>query len=217
MKKTILFDLDGTLIDSTKSILSGFEYAFKSHNIVVPDHNLIKSLIGYTLEDIFLRLSVPSHMIDSCVSKYKEKYQDIYLDQTTLLPSVDKALEIASKFASLGIVTTKGSKALPELLDRLKIKNYFDVLIGRNDVKNPKPDAEPINLALKQLGKDDSKSRSFAYMVGDTPLDIIAAKSAGIKPISVLCGYANFELLSSYNTAIFDTTLDAVKYISQLN
>lgn len=210
MKPVILFDLDGTLIDSTDAILQGFNAAFLAHDKALVDEDFAKSLIGHTLEDIFLKLGVSEPELSSYIDAYKRHYTQIYLTKTSLLEGAFEAVLMAHGFARLGVVTTKSSALLPELLNHLGILKYFEVLIGRNDVLNPKPNPEPINLALSRLG---FSQRENAFMVGDTPLDILAAKAAEVNPVGVLCGYSDFYTLSKFDAKIFDTSLDAVKFI----
>lgn len=215
MKKiTILFDLDGTLIDSTDAILNGFDAAFLAHGKPAPDKSHTKSLIGYTLEDIFTSLGAPKDEVASYIKAYREYYLPVFLSQTKLLPKAKDAIELAHSFANLGIVTTKNSNKLPELLGVLGVREYFSVLVGRNDVAHPKPDAEPILTALKRL--DFSGKLRDVFMIGDTPLDALAAKAAGVNAISVLCGYASFGTLAELNNKIFDTTFDAVCHIKSI-
>ena len=106
MKKTILFDLDGTLIDSTSAILKGFDAAFLAHDKKVPDHDTLKSLVGYPLEIMFEKLGAKKNLIDEYVKEYKACYEKIYLDETVLLPHAMDALKKASTFADVGVVTT---------------------------------------------------------------------------------------------------------------
>lgn len=208
LNKTILFDLDGTLIDSTSAILESFDASFKFHNKPTPSHEKIKSLIGHTLDDMFLALGVAPELVNSYFLAYKEHYHGIYLAQTKLLPYAKEAVVEASKFAKLGIVTTKGSAMLENLLKNLGIFSYFKAIVGRQDVIKPKPDAEPINTALSRLNMLDKKH--LAFMIGDTPIDTMAAKNAQITPLSLLCGYSNYEILSQTNDKIFTNPLEAV-------
>ncbi|EAK0248628.1 MULTISPECIES: HAD family hydrolase [Campylobacter] len=213
MNKTILFDLDGTLIDSTDAILNSFQGAFKALGLTSKNNEEIKNLIGYPLEQMF-RMLYPDKLILSkeFVLAYREIYAQIYLEQTTLLPKAKEALELGSEIADLGIVTTKGGKFTPILLDYLGVKKFFKTLITLEDATNPKPSSEPIILALKRL----NKTQENAYMIGDTILDIQAAISANITPLALTCGYGNENELKAHSM-VFLNAYEAVNYIARLN
>ncbi|EAI9214382.1 HAD family hydrolase [Campylobacter jejuni] len=213
MNKTILFDLDGTLIDSTDAILNSFQGAFKALGLTSKNNEEIKNLIGYPLEQMF-RMLYPDkvNLSKEFVLAYREIYAQIYLEQTTLLPKAKEALELGSEIADLGIVTTKGGKFTPILLDYLRVKKFFKTLITLEDVTNPKPSSEPIILALKGL----NKTQENAYMIGDTILDIQAAISANITPLALTCGYGNENELKAHSMA-FLNAYEAVNYIARLN
>ncbi|ECX4110753.1 HAD family hydrolase [Campylobacter coli] len=213
MKKTILFDLDGTLIDSIDAILNSFQGAFKILGLTPKNNEEIKNLIGYPLEHMFKILyHEKAHLSQEFVLAYREIYTQIYLEQTTLLPKAKEALELGSEIADLGIVTTKGGKFTPILLDYLRVKKFFKTLITLEDVTNPKPSSEPIILALKRL----NKTQENAYMIGDTILDIQAAISANITPLALTCGYGNENELKS-RSMVFLNAYEAVNYIARLN
>lgn len=213
MKKTILFDLDGTLIDSTDAILNSFQGAFKILGLTPKNNEEIKNLIGHPLEQMF-RMLYPDkvNLSKEFVLAYREIYAQIYLEQTTLLPKAKEALELGSEIADLGIVTTKGGKFTPILLDYLRVKKFFKTLITLEDVTNPKPSSEPIILALKRL----NKTQENAYMIGDTILDIQAAISANITPLALTCGYGNENELKAHSM-VFLNAYEAVNYIARLN
>lgn len=213
MNKTILFDLDGTLIDSTDAILNSFQGAFKALGLTSKNNEEIKNLIGYPLEQMF-RMLYPDkvNLSKEFVLAYREIYAQIYLEQTTLLPKAKEALELGSEIADLGIVTTKGGKFTPILLDYLRVKKFFKTLITLEDVTNPKPSSEPIILALKGL----NKTQENAYMIGDTILDIQAAIFANITPLALTCGYGNENELKAHSM-VFLNAYEAVNYIARLN
>ncbi|HAN0780610.1 TPA: HAD family hydrolase [Campylobacter jejuni] len=213
MNKTILFDLNGTLIDSTDAILNSFQGAFKALGLTSKNNEEIKNLIGYPLEQMF-RMLYPDkvNLSKEFVLAYREIYAQIYLEQTTLLPKAKEALELGSEIADLGIVTTKGGKFTPILLDYLRVKKFFKTLITLEDVTNPKPSSEPIILALKGL----NKTQENAYMIGDTILDIQAAISANITPLALTCGYGNENELKAHSM-VFLNAYEAVNYIARLN
>lgn len=137
-------------------------------------------------------------------------YRQISCQKTVLLPQAVKALELASQHAELGVVTTKTSKYSIELLEHMGIMHYFKVLIGREDVTYPKPDPEPIFKAISKLQSDKNK----CWMIGDTPMDILAAKGAGIHAAAVKCGYADETALSPLTDHVYENAYKAVQFIS---
>lgn len=209
--KTILFDLDGTLIDSTDAIIESFGVAYETFARATPDEEDIKQLIGHPLDKMFAMLGVKISEVDSYVLAYKEHYRLISRAKTALLPLAIDAIEQASRIATLGIVTTKTARYSEELLEHLGVMHYFDVLIGRESVINPKPHPEPILKALAHLKADVSRT----WMVGDTPMDLISAREAGIKGIGVLCGYSKRSQLEMHTRHIVNDALEAVKLVSK--
>lgn len=211
----ILFDLDGTLIDSTDAITSTFLHAFSKHSFnfkgSIED---IKKQIGYPLDIMFENLGVSKSVVWDFVDSYKMRYKDISVAQTTLLENAFEAVNLASKFAKLGVVTTKTRIYSTPILDNFDIGKHFEVIIGREDVENPKPHEEPILKALHSLNYD--KNKNEAFMIGDTKLDLISAKNASINSIGLLCGYSNEEELSKYTNIIKKDSLEAVKYLASL-
>ena len=207
----ILFDLDGTLIDSTEAILESFSVAFKTFDAPVPHEDLIKAEIGHPLDDMFATLGVEASFVDAHVQAYKMHYREISCAKTVLLPEAKEAVELASRHATLGVVTTKTAKYSIELLEHMGLMEYFDVLIGREDVENPKPHPEPIFKALSKLQSDASKF----WMIGDTPMDILAANAANIESVAVTCGYADEASLLEHTENLSRTALEAVKFITQ--
>ncbi|MEA1879731.1 MAG: HAD family hydrolase [Campylobacterota bacterium] len=209
----ILFDLDGTLIDSTEAILEGFGVAFKHFDTPVPTDDAIKKEIGHPLDVMFSTLGVEEKRVWDYVNTYKAHYRKISCQKTLILPDAKEAIKLASQHATLGVVTTKTASFSIELLEHMELMQYFDVLIGREDVKNPKPHPEPILKALEKLPSEEST----IWMVGDTCMDILAAKSANISAAAVSCGYGSIESLTSCSTNVFPSSLQAVQYIVKHN
>ena len=211
MKPVVLFDLDGTVIDSTEAILDGFRVAFETFGERVPSDESIKNEVGHTLEDMFLKLGVANDRVDEYVDAYKMHYRVISCQKTVLLDGAKEAIEEASSFATLGVVTTKTGEYSRILLEHLGLMHYFSVLIGREDVQNPKPHKEPILKALAKLEHDRSKT----WMIGDTCMDIESAKNAEINSVAVTSGYATLEMLQKCSTFITTNVHEAVKHIKK--
>lgn len=204
----ILFDLDGTLIESTDAIISTFHHAFDVHGRENPTDSQIYELIGYPLDVMFSKLGVEDDKVWDFVDSYKKKYRVISKIKTELLPRAKEAVELASSFATLGIVTTKTGLYSKELMEHFGLMHYFKVLIGREHVDNPKPHAEPILKALEKLPYDED-----VWMIGDTKLDLISANEAGVKSVGVLSGYGSQEELKMFTNVISNDALDAVMSI----
>ena len=210
IKMIILFDLDGTLIDSTEAILESFTVAYKTFEAEVPTDALIKAEIGHPLDAMFQTLGVEEGKVWDYVDAYKMHYRKISCAKTVLLPQAREAVELASKHATLGVVTTKTAKYSIELLEHMGLMHYFEVLVGREDVENPKPHPEPVHKALSKLQSDTTK----CWMVGDTCMDMHAAKAAGVEPIAVTCGYGTEELLGQCTENIHKNALEAITFIT---
>jgi len=212
MEKIILFDLDGTLIDSTEAILESFAVAFQSFGAKVPSNDRIKAEIGHPLDMMFRTLQVEEEKVWDYVAAYKEHYRKISKAKTFLLPDAKEAVILAKSYARLGVVSTKTAKYSIELLEHMELMHYFDVLIGREDVTHPKPDPEPIYKALSKLPCVTNN----IWMIGDTKMDMLAAKAAKIDSVGLTCGYGTFKSLKSCTDNIFETALDAVTFIAKL-
>lgn len=206
---TILFDLDGTLIDSTEAILESFHNSFDVFQMAHPSDEEIKLLIGHPLDVMYASLGVEEKKVWDMVNAYKEHYRKISTQKTELLPFAKEAIELASKNARIGIVTTKTGRYSKVLMEHFKLMHYFEILIGREDVQNPKPHPEPINKAIDFL----KVKKEDCWMIGDTRMDLIAAKSAGVKSVAVISEYEPLEELKKYTDIIKTNALEAVETI----
>ncbi|MBE0495953.1 MAG: HAD family hydrolase [Campylobacterales bacterium] len=211
--QVILFDLDGTLIDSTEAIIGGFCAAFERHNHRRPLQEAVCALIGHPLDVMFSQLGVAPEKVQDYVSAYKEHYRVVSKPQTTLLPTAREAIALAHSFATLGVVTTKTSRYSRELLEHMGVMHYFDVLIGREDVTHPKPHPEPVLRALEALGG----MKASSWMVGDTCMDMMAAKEAGICGVAVTCGYGVLSHLEACASHVTISPIEAVEKILKLS
>lgn len=206
---TILFDLDGTLIDSTEAILESFHNSYCYYDRECPDDEAIKALIGHPLDGMYRELGIEEDEVWDFVRIYKEHYREISKLKTVMLPRAVEAVELASKHFQLGIVTTKTGLYSQELLEHFNLMHHFEVLIGREHVEYPKPHAEPILKAMQILTCKPEE----CWMIGDTRLDLGSAKNAGIKSIGVLSGYDNHQQLSTLCDIIKKDAYEAVNFL----
>jgi len=207
----ILFDLDGTLIDSTDAIVSTFHHSFNVHGFKNPSDEEIMALIGYPLDLMYRDLGVEEDKIWDFVATYKEEYRKISTQKTKLLECAKEAVNRADKIATLGIVTTKTGRYSELLMEHFGLMKYFKVLIGREHVKEPKPHAEPILKALEELNIQGKE----IWMIGDTKLDLISAKNADVNSIGVLSGYGTKETLLKHTNVLVDDALKAIEFLQK--
>ncbi len=212
-EKVVLFDLDGTLIDSTPAILNGFYHAFKIMNFDYKDGDEgITKHIGYPLNVMYRNIGVPEDKIEDAIALYKEKYNEIFKEKTILINDAIESIDLASSIARLGIVTTKTTKYTIELLEYLGVNEHFEAIVGFHEVENHKPHPEPIYKVLDMM--DVCHSTHDIWMIGDTKLDLIASNKAGINSVGVLCGYGKEEDLKTHSENITGTTFEAVELIA---
>jgi phosphoglycolate phosphatase len=205
--------MDGTLIDSTPAILESFDAAFKKMGVKFDAFDKIPPLIGYPLDTMFVKLGTQTDKADEFVAAYKAHYRTVATKKTVLIEGAKEAVEEAHGFASLGIVTTKTALYTKEILEHFGLLKFFKTVIGREDVKNPKPHPESILKALSLLNVNNEN----AWIIGDTILDLMAARDANINGVGVLCGYGKKEDLAKFSNLIFKDAFEAVRYIKSVN
>lgn len=209
-EKILLFDLDGTLIDSTDAILESFLKTTRFYGINLDEkRDEVCALIGMTLPDMFLKMGVMSEKIDECIGIYRGYYREVFLEKTYLLPKVKESLETLPDAYKMAVVTSKSHFFSEKILENLKILKYFFTIVGIEDVKEPKPSAQPILKALEGIDYD----RSRVFMIGDTSFDMQAAQNAGVIGIGVRGKYQ--KDLEKYTPFVFANVAEALDYIKE--
>ncbi len=209
---TILFDLDGTLIDSNEIIIKSYQHAFKSvfPNLKVARSQIIED-IGPPLRVIFAKYTDDALVIERLISHYRTYYQKHESKHIALYPNVIKILKTLKKEKiNLAIVTSKYKSAALPSFRYFGLEKYFNVFIALDDVKNPKPDKEPVLRALAHF------KNPKAMMIGDNQSDILSGKHAGISTGGVawsIKGEAHLQKVSP--DYMFKTMDDILKIIKK--
>jgi pyrophosphatase PpaX len=181
---TVLFDLDGTLIDSGAMILSSFRHATQTVlGREIPDDLLVASSGGATIQDQ-MRALAGEDLVEELVRVYREHNEPLH-DELQAFDGVEALLErLSGEGRKLGVVTSKRRKTVDLAFRVLPIERYFDVVVASDEVERHKPDPEPVLLALERLA---SRPEETAF-VGDSPFDVGAGKAAGCFTIGVSWG-----------------------------
>lgn len=182
---TLLFDVDGTLLDTGEFILQAAEHALSSLGYEVPERSIISSNVGKPFPDFYFNLTGSHEHTEKLIDNHRGfQYSNYHLAK--LFPNVPETLKtLKSKGYKLGAVTTRSKKTAHPTLVNAGIFDLFDVIICGGDTKELKPHPEPLLKALEHLGEVPEK----AVMIGDSNLDIQAGKNAGTKTVRVTYGF----------------------------
>lgn len=174
---TILFDLDGTLVDSNELILETFRQTFNQFQPMNHySHSDLLEMMGPPLYETFQVVSSDEAIIQEMIQFYRETYKRIEFDYIQIYPDTIEMLKhFKDKNFNLGIVTTKFQESAVPSMKHYHIDEYITVIIGLDDVDNYKPHPEPIYKALSKFSTIEN-----AVMVGDNATDLLAGKNAGI-------------------------------------
>ncbi|AJS60808.1 pyrophosphatase PpaX [Paenibacillus sp. IHBB 10380] len=194
MIDTILFDLDGTIIDTNELIISSFMNVLEVQGLSPLTREQIIPKMGLTLER---QLQIFSGQDDvmPLIQSYRT-YNDIYHDEMVHpFPQVIEVIQsLHGRGIHMGVVTTKNRPGTLKVLEMFGLLEYMDSVVTVIDVKNPKPHPEPVLKAVKELGADPLKT----LMVGDSPVDIQAAKAAGVLSAGVAWSLKGEDELKKY-------------------
>lgn len=176
-KPIVLFDLDGTLLDTTPAIIQTYAYLFKKYDKVENfDEAKQLEVLGPSL-DVMFKKYFPHEDVDKLMDEYRDYNLAIHKDVVKPMPNCEALLKtLKEKGYKMGVVSTKKSFAVKFGLDLFNLSDYFEVIIGKDDVTNTKPDPEGIFKACSSmnLGHD-----SVVY-IGDSATDIEASIRAGV-------------------------------------
>ena len=185
--KGVLFDLDGTLVNTTPLILESFRHTFKEFDLPVPADSELVAGFGLPMRTA-VTAYMPEEMADEFCDAYRA-YQRMRHDE--LIQSIDGVAETLSALAERGVkmavVTSKKRPAAIRDLGCYDLVKYFDTIIACDDCAENKPLPGPSLMALKQLGLSGAE----CLAVGDSPFDLQSARGAGCQTAAVR--YTSFD------------------------
>jgi pyrophosphatase PpaX len=199
----VLFDLDGTVVDSGDIILASMRHAAKEVlGVEPPDEQLMAAVGGPGLEAQMHALA--PDLVDELVTVYRAHNEPLHDELVCCSGMEDVLVRLKDEGRRLGIVTAKRRQTVELAFARIPIAHLFETVLGGDETERHKPDPEPLLLALERLG---SKPEEAAY-VGDAPFDVQAAKAAGVFAIGVTWGgiHSRERLEAEHPDALVDTT-----------
>jgi pyrophosphatase PpaX len=190
---TILFDLDGTLIDTNELIISTYLHTLEKYFPGKYGREDVLPFLGPTLHEVFGAMD--PERVEEMVLEYRTYNLANHDALVKEFVGVMETIEILKKKGyKLAIVTTKREDVAFKGLRLMNLDPFFDVMIAYDHVKKVKPDPEPIFLALEKLGSKPEET----LMVGDNFHDVLAGKNAGTKTAGVAWTIKGRDYLAKY-------------------
>lgn len=199
MIKLIIFDLDGTLVDSSVDLTNALNYAIAPYDIERLTVQNTISLVGEGITRLIEKLLGPAkidirqHVMDRFMDYYSAHLVD-FTKPYAGVPETLSALHIYNK----AVISNKRESLSKKVLQELGLSRHFDAVLGSDSVGEKKPSPKPILRVMEML----SCSACETVIVGDSTYDIAAGKAAGIRTIAVSYGYRDASLLQEADRII---------------
>jgi phosphoglycolate phosphatase len=184
----LIFDLDGTLVDSKKDLTASVNHVRVSFGLPQLSEPQIASFIGDGAQMLIRRALGPEFAeadIQSGLHLFLSYYRDHMLDQSILYPGVSEVLERLSDFR-LAVLTNKPIRFSRMMLEGLGILDCFAAVYGGNSFERKKPDP----IGIHQILSDTGGRADATWMIGDSAVDVLTGRNAGVKTCGVSWGYA---------------------------
>ena len=181
MIDTLIFDFDGTLMDTNNVIIESWQHVYRTYTGHDGDIDYILATFGEPLEES-LENAFPDVPVDETVNTYRTWHHEHYWDMIDLFPDIKEMLtEAKSRGYRLAIATSRLKETLFLGLDKYNLTDLFDTIVTVEEVVNHKPEPDCLLKVLEKLDVPPER----AVMVGDSRLDMMCAHNAGVKAILV--------------------------------
>ncbi len=209
--KCIVFDLDGTLVKSHKTILRTTKETLKKLNLSTKfDEEIFYNMLGHHFKEIFDACNINVTDVEHFIDIYKDLYFN-FIDDSELYSNVESALKtLKENNIKTGLLTTKGQLQAEKISEHFGLEKYLDIIEGRKKEIAIKPAPDQL---LKICNELDVKPGE-TLMVGDTELDILCGKNANAKTCAVSYGYRKIEEIKKYKP---DYLIDDMKQILSIS
>ena len=181
MIDTVVFDFDGTIMDTNDVIIGSWQHVYRTLRGKEGDLDYILSTFGEPLE-YSMETSFPEVPMEESVKIYRDWHRERFLDMIKLFPGITEMLqEVKNRGYKMGIASSRLRLTLEQGLGKYDLGKYFDAIVAVEDTENPKPAPD---IVLKTLDLLDAKPEN-AIMVGDSRLDILCARNADVQSVLV--------------------------------
>jgi phosphoglycolate phosphatase len=188
----VIFDIDGTLLDSAAGIVAGFRHALRSVGFAPPSDAVLRSDLGPPVGPYFTSLGLDDALLERAVSAYRSYYRVEGMYDAAAYPGISDLLAVLSRSLVLGTATAKPTDTAEDILGAHDLAGYFAAITGTDDLRTTK--SETIAHALELLGRPDP---STVLMVGDRHSDIAGGQACGLFSVGVTWGYGSRSELAS--------------------
>ena len=178
---TILFDFDGTIMDTNDVIIQSWQHTYRTFRGVEAKEDDIIATFGETLEYSMKNL-FPEVPLEESLPVYRGYQRDNFLSSISLVPGMRELLdELQDRGYAMAMVTSRLRFTTDQALEAFDLGKYFRYVVTADDVTRAKPDPQCVEMALEKLGSSADRS----IMTGDTIHDILCAKNVGIRSVLV--------------------------------
>jgi len=186
----IIFDLDGTLIDSRRDIADCVNWTLQEMDLDPIPHEHIYQYVGHGVRTLIEGAvgEAHGHDYDSAMKIFDRHYTAHLLDHTRLYPGMAEVLQ-QWQHTPMAVITNKPQRYTDPIIDGLKLRKCFAAVLGREACPEMKPHPQPILHLMEQIGAAEKQT----LIIGDTEVDIEAGRRAGIKTCGVLFGFGRAE------------------------
>ena len=207
---SILFDLDGTLVDSGEGVLKCAELGLRHFNLPIPSPEEMRTFVGPPLRDSFMRFGCTEEMAQEAIAVYRSRYTTVGKFELFVYPGIEKLLQdLTAAGCKLYVATSKPESVSTEILEHLGLAKYFTYIAGADQEKGRSTKSEVIAYLLAQVGDLDG-----ALMVGDTAYDVIGSAQHGIPCAAITWGYGTVESLEeTHPAAMVNTTAELLAFV----
>ncbi len=204
--QTIIFDLDGTLIDSSDGVVEAVNYSLEKMGEPLQSPDKIKPFIGFPLSVMYPYFS--DKPLQELYAHFQTKAAETVVASTVVLPGVEDVLaQLKDSGYTMTIASTKIRKHITGVIDKFGWDKYFDAYSGGDEVKRVKPAPDIFSLTMDKVNVDNSTS----IVVGDTINDVYAAQAIELTVIAVHSPYGDKEeLIQSKPNYILDSIEELV-------